>query len=183
MKELFKNNIIFIAGIYGIGKDYLVSKTASKFDIIKYSASDIISQAVGEKYGSNKYITDKNANQDALIEFFKNRDNNKLVLLTGHFCILDKNNNVVRLPEYTYNKLRIKHIICFNADVGIIQDNLNNRDGKMYDLDVLDKLQEEELNFSYEIAENNNIKYTIFDNHFKEEDILRFENILIGDMT
>lgn len=183
MGKVLKNNIIFVAGIYGVGKDYLVSKVSSKFDIIKYSARDIISQAIGEKYGSNKYVTDKNANQEALVEFFESYDNDKLVLLTGHFCILDKNNDVVKLPEYAYNKLRIKHIICFNAEIGIIQNHLINRDGKIYDLDVLDKLQKEELNFSYDIAKNNNIKYTIFDNYFKEEDVLRFENIIIGDIS
>lgn len=49
-----KSGIIFLAGIYGVGKSTLSVKLSKKLHIPEYSASNLISKYNDEMYGKNK---------------------------------------------------------------------------------------------------------------------------------
>lgn len=93
--------VIFVSGAYGVGKTTLCEMLSNKKGIPHYSASDIISQATSETYGSNKIVKNVKNNQDILIESVSSllKKNND-ILLSGHFCIFDKKSEVIKLPEF-----------------------------------------------------------------------------------
>lgn len=124
---------IFIAGVYGTGKSTMCSALSKELHIPAFSASDLISSFNGEQYGANKTVSDKNNNQVLLSErvhqLSKEYGN---IILAGHFCIFNTNNEVDILPESVYPTLNISQIILLESDVQKIVSNLRNRDGRIY---------------------------------------------------
>ena len=86
-------------------------KIKNKVGIEFFSASDIISQVNGEKYGKNKLVKNEKRNQEILISKIKKLKDVEKILLNGHFCIFDNNNYVIQLPIDTYSALDIDLII------------------------------------------------------------------------
>jgi len=85
---------IFIAGAYGTGKSTLCSKLANKLSIPAFSAGDLISETIGEQYGANKAVADKNNNQLVLANRVQELNYKYgCILLAGHFCIFNVNVN------------------------------------------------------------------------------------------
>ena len=105
--------LCFIAGIYGVGKTTLCEKIKNKVGIEFFSASDIISQVNGEKYGKNKLVKNEKRNQEILISKIKKLKDVEKILLNGHFCIFDNNNYVIQLPIDTYSALDLSLIHIF----------------------------------------------------------------------
>ena len=58
---------IFISGAYGVGKSGLCGSLSSMLNIPAFSASDLISNVNGEKYGANKIVQNVEDNQNILI--------------------------------------------------------------------------------------------------------------------
>ena len=54
-----KDGIIFVAGIYGVGKSTLCERLSLSIGIPCYSAGDLISALNGETYGRNKTVVNK----------------------------------------------------------------------------------------------------------------------------
>lgn len=103
------DGLIFIAGVYGVGKSTLCEKISETLNIPFYSSGDLISCANGESYGTNKIVKDKKQNQNILIDAINQiRLDFPSILLAGHFCIFDKNAKVDILPEETFSQLNIK---------------------------------------------------------------------------
>lgn len=144
---------IFIAGAYGVGKSTIAKALSTRLSIPSYSASKIISQVNGEDYTNTKIVKDKYRNQDILTvsvgqllnEFSK-------IILTGHFCIVNKSNEIERLPQDVYQKLSIEHILLLEATPTNIVQNLNNRDGVLYDIPFIESLLQEERCFAEEVS-------------------------------
>lgn len=57
---------IFVAGVYGVGKDYLCNKISNFSGIKKFSASQLISNINNENYVNNKSIKNIDENQAIL---------------------------------------------------------------------------------------------------------------------
>lgn len=62
------SSVIFVSGVYGVGKSTLCNKLSKKCAINFYSAGDIISDINGEIYGANKQVKNKEYNQEILIK-------------------------------------------------------------------------------------------------------------------
>ena len=106
------NGLIFVAGVYGVGKSTLCESISKILEVPYYSASDLISNINGELYGVNKIVKDKDNNQNILIDAINQiYADNRSILLAGHFCIFDKNYEVDILPEGVFSQLKIKKII------------------------------------------------------------------------
>ena len=61
-------SVIFVSGVYGVGKSTLCNAVAHKCHLESYSSSDLISDVNGEIYGANKKVKNKISNQNILIE-------------------------------------------------------------------------------------------------------------------
>lgn len=165
-------SVVFVSGVYGVGKSTLCDKLSKKCGIKFYSAGDVISEVNGERYGSNKTVKDKELNQDILVEKISEKlEHEKIILLAGHFCILGNDGQVEQLPEHTYSKLQLSSIILLEAVPEIIMQNLSRRDGKEYSIKQIEEFLITEKNCAVHIAENLNIPLFIYNMDFSNKDL------------
>lgn len=129
--------ILFVAGVYGVGKTTLCEIISQSFNIPSFSASKLISEKNNEVYGDNKYVKDSNRNQDILIEQV-NKINEDSFILNGHFCLKAKNEKIILLEEDVFNRLSLNMILLLSADSYIIKNNLFKRDNVYYDIEYID---------------------------------------------
>ena len=140
-----KDGIIFVAGIYGVGKSTLCERLGLSIGIPCYSAGDLISALNGETYGRNKTVVNKEKNQDILVAAVNDRlQKDTAFILAGHFCIFDKSFNVARLPESVFSLMPIAKVVLLESDVTKVCENLRYRDSRCYPLDALKSLKQSE---------------------------------------
>lgn len=138
-----KDGIIFVAGIYGVGKSTLCERLGLSIGIPCYSAGDLISALNGETYGRNKTVVNKEKNQDILVAAVNDRlQKDTAFILAGHFCIFDKSFNVERLPESVFSLMPISKVILLESEVTKVSENLRYRDSRCYPLDALKSLKQ-----------------------------------------
>ena len=143
----------FVAGAYGVGKTTMCQGLASLLQISSFSAGDLISKVNGESYGVNKVVKDKNDNQ-RILEFEVSHllDSHNRILLTGHFCIFDKDNSVDILPISVFLRLHIELILLLETSDEIIKQNLKTRDGRDYPREKIQQLLETERRMSEKVS-------------------------------
>ena len=166
-----KGSTIFIAGVYGTGKSTMCSTLSEMLHIPEFSAGDLISAINHEQYGANKAVSDKNNNQALLAERVRQlTQENERIILAGHFCIFNADNDVEVLPESVYPALNISQIILLEAEIQTIIANLRRRDGKNYPVKSISVLLEKEREQSERIAEQLNCPLNIYQMTFTDKD-------------
>ncbi len=154
------HKIIFIGGVHGIGKTPLCKSICTKFNVIHHSASKLITKYSHIKFPSNKRVENIKRNQDALIcAINKYLDTNKNYLLDGHFCLLDQDGVVAKIPLSTFTAISPMAIILLHDDPSNIYCCLQDRDGEIYDMDLLSSFQKQEFHYSRLVATKLNIPY------------------------
>ena len=147
------NGVIFVAGVYGVGKSTLCEKLSQELRIPFYSSGDLISKVNGELYGANKVVKDKNINQNILADAVCQISlKHPSILLAGHFCIFDKNTEVDVLPEDVYSQLNIQKIILLETSEEVIINHLSKRDDKTYSVKQIVAIKEVEHAQAVKIA-------------------------------
>ena len=175
------NSVIFVAGVYGVGKSTLCNKLSSATGIPAFSAGDLISDINGETYGRNKVVKDAKNNQDILISAVDAKlEECPHFLLAGHFCIVDKDNEVELLPEYVFSKLHLSQIILLEANVLRIAENINGRDHRKYPAQTLERLIACERSQAQRVAKELKIPLTIHNMQFNYSDEEALANLLLG---
>lgn len=150
-----KKKVYFISGAYGVGKTTICTKISKIINVPYFSASDLISKTIGEKYGSNKEVKNKNLNQWVLIDAVNNiLEIDNSILLSGHFSIFNKHEQIEKLPKFVYEKLNIEKIILLETSVHIIHKHLVTRDKKDYKLSSIQRLLESEKSLAQLISNN-----------------------------
>lgn len=170
---------IFVAGVYGVGKDYLCDKVSEITGIKKFSASQLISNINKEDYVEHKEVKDKNKNQTILREevhdlLYKYNT----IILTGHMCILNKNMHIEVLPQDTYANLGISSMVLLKNKPNKIVQNLMNRDGKVYNEKLIDEFQRKEEELFIKTAKDIKVKSLIIDLLYDNSDLERFKEFL-----
>ena len=173
--------VVFFSGVYGVGKSTLCSKLSSMTGIPAFSAGDLISEINGEVYGRNKVVKDAKSNQDILIAAV----DEKLMkysrfLLAGHFCIVDRYNNVEALPEYVFANLHLEQIILLEADALRIAENVNSRDQREYPIQTLERLIACEREQAQVVAQELLIPLTIHNMQFDSSDEENLAKVILG---
>ena len=175
------NSVLFVAGVYGVGKSTLCNKLSSATGIPAFSAGDLISDINGETYGRNKVVKDAKSNQDILISAVDMKfEKCPHFLLAGHFCIVDKDNEVELLPEYVFSKLHLSQIILLEANVLRIAENINGRDHRTYPAQTLEWLIACERSQAQRVAKELKIPLTIHNMQFNYSDEEALANLLLG---
>ena len=178
------DGVIFIAGVYGVGKSTLCKNLESVVKIPSFSAGDLISEINGEFYGKNKVVKDKYNNQNILIIAVKNKlIQTPKILLAGHFCILNTKNEVEILPEFVYKEMPLSKIVLLEADVRRICENIQNRDNKAYPQKLLNDMTEKERRQAIKISSDLNIPLIIHHMNFDQTDVNALKISLQGSDT
>ena len=163
---------IFIAGAYGVGKSTLCNSLSKRLGIPAFSASDLIGRVNGENYTKNKSVHNKYDNQDILVtEVSKILRDHPSILLAGHFCIFDKENNVDILPSYVFHRLQIQSILLLEADNSQIISNLTARDNYEYSDTQISSLTSTERAIATEIATSIGCSLYIHKMNFNDSDV------------
>ena len=169
--------LIFVGGIHGVGKTHLCQEICRELNIPHFSASDLIRKQKEEKPRLLKNVTDVQGNQEALIMGIDSYVADvPTFLLDGHFCILNKEGEVERIPQSTFEKLQISRLLVLVDDPGEIQIRLKSRDSSDYSIDLLNRFQTEELEYANQLSSNLMIPVFIHKNGENESRLYDFLN-------
>ncbi|WP_280559018.1 ATP-binding protein [Priestia megaterium] len=166
---------IFLSGIHGVGKSTLATELKSSINIKSISVSDLIRQAGKTLDSSTKNTGGISKNQ----ELWKNELNNldlgiSKLLLDGHFCLLDVDNNITPLPFTTFKDTGMTKIIFMKNKPDVIKDRLLKRDKKDYSIELLKELQDCELQQAMKYSTENEISLYVYDESQPLSELLDF---------
>lgn len=149
-------NVIFIAGIHGVGKTTICDEVKKRLGIDYYACSNLIEQMDNEilDYDSKK-VENIDQTQNILYESIKQNVKEEKILLDGHFCLLNGVGEISRIPLEIYTKLPITNIILITREPWDIV--YSNYDKENYALDFIEKFQEEEVSYGIEVAKLLNV--------------------------
>lgn len=144
-----------------------------------FSASGLISEANDETYGRNKFVSDKERNQNLLVLKIEEKlKEHSHIFLDGHFCIFRKGNIPDPLPLDNLEQMHFEKILLLEADPEIILKNLSNRDNKHYTLENIKKLMETEHQQAKTFSEKTRIPLYIHQMQFDDTDALKLFSFL-----
>jgi len=143
-------NVIFVGGIHGVGKSTICKKLCSDLGLEYLSASKLISDyknILSRKIiDVGKLVKDIAQNQDILVRAVKeNIELDKKYIIDGHFTLLDSAGDVQAIPLSVFSGLSLAGIVVLIDDPAAIQKRLSLRDGKQFDLELLESMQNQEL--------------------------------------
>lgn len=169
----------FVAGVYGVGKSTLCEQLSVDLNIPSFSAGDLISQVNGEQYGANKAVSDKSENQDILaVEVQQLLLKHSKILLAGHFCIFNREQEVEYLPKDIFKKLSITKILLLEADVEAIIAHLSIRDKRQYTHQQIFRLQSSEHSAAIKTAQELDCNIDIYSMKFDSSDLAYCRNLI-----
>lgn len=145
-------NIIFIGGIHGSGKGRVCDILKGEIDLINLTASEVLNWKELSSQ-EEKNVNDINHTQDRLIfNLEKIVEEDKIYLLDGHYCLLNKNGYPEKIPIQTFKDINPIKLILVTAESKIIEGRLKNRDYKSYSIGLIDEFQKLEINYANELS-------------------------------
>ena len=157
-----EGNIAFIGGIHGVGKSSICKLNCIELNIEYLSASKVI------KWGEiNSDIKDKKVDniimtQDLLmVGLSKYLIDKKYYLLDGHYCLLNSKNEISDVPFDTFRKMNLISLNIILGEISEIKMHLELRDGKIYDYNLLEKMQYQELLYARKLSKSFGINLNI----------------------
>lgn len=166
-----KKNIIFVGGIHGVGKTTFCNNLSKELSLEHFSSSTLISMLDSQRIKQNKRVDDIKNNQSILLEavnYFLNSD--RVYLLDGHFCLIDGNSCIQKIPISVFELLGIKGIILlFDCEEKILK-KFKKRDARDYSLEFIKKFQEEEMLYAKYVAKKIKVPLRVINISKKEED-------------
>lgn len=156
------HKIAFIGGIHGVGKSTICRHICSEMSLEYLSASELLKWRDINEDAKNKKVNDIPDTQNRLITGLDNViQKGKNYLLDGHYCLLNSNNEVVRIPFETFEKINPFSLNLILGDISEIKKRLEKRDNKPYDHSLLEQLQSEELTYAKQLSKNLGITLNI----------------------
>ncbi|HQQ74047.1 MAG TPA: ATP-binding protein [Pseudomonadales bacterium] len=138
-------NIIFLAGVHGVGKGFISDRICKNLSLPKFSASTLIKKQKNAPVDQNKNVIDAEKNQDHLIDALNSLHiHDGAILLDGHFC-LSSSSGIIEVPISTFNSMQLKGVVLLTADPELIHQRLTSRDGKAMDVKMIASLQTSEI--------------------------------------
>lgn len=161
--EIISPRLAFIAGIHGVGKTFFVEKYLAPAGWYCTSASSIIKNYKGE-VNREKKTKEVLQNQEKLLSGLRIlRTQYSDLALDGHFTLLNEWGKIVCIPQDTFCDINPGCIIVLTASCELIQQRILNRDNQKWDLSLIQRFQDMELQNAVEFASAHNIPLEIVD--------------------
>ena len=171
--------VCFISGVYGVGKSTIAHELASVLHIPSFACSELISHVNGEDYSVTKTVSNKEKNQDILAsQVSQLLMTHSKMILTGHFCIVNKENSVDILPANIFDKLHLDRIILLDASSDKILENLKSRDCRNYPEDTIEAIRRQERTSAQETAARLSCPLIIHQMQYNGQDLESLLNAL-----
>ncbi len=146
--------MIFISGVHGVGKSYFCNLVKEATGIECYSASSLIKERKKQGFPADKRVADIDENQLYLLAAVDDlRASLEEFLLDGHFCLLNTEGVITRIPLYIFTTLKPETIILLTEDPEIIAKRRQDRDGVEHKASDIKAFQDEEVKYAKEVAE------------------------------
>ena len=161
--------MIFVCGIHGVGKSFFCNDLREKTGKLIFSASDLILKR-GEKNFQQKKVDDIQLNQKLLIDEvnqIKKRETD--FILDGHLCLLDKSGKIRRVYFDIVKELEIDLLMVLIDCPQIIKRRVKERDGIDWEIDFIQRFQNEEIEYARKLAKILKFDYQIIKVSAKEE--------------
>lgn len=124
--------VVFVGGVHGVGKSSMCANAARRVGATHLTASTLIREAKQEAIAAaDKLATDVPGNQELLLKRFFERTSadTALILLDGHYTILNAKGEPVRLEAALFAALGVSTFLCIRDDAEAIAARLADRDG------------------------------------------------------
>ncbi|MCL6750760.1 AAA family ATPase [Nostoc sp. CCCryo 231-06] len=178
---MVKRKIIFVGGVHGVGKTNLCKNIELRFNIEHFSASNLITREKAEEHLRNKQVENIAGNQDILVKSInKYLKNDNTYLIDGHFCLLNKDNEITKIPYSTFEGISPSAIIVLFEEPENISTRLSSRDSIKHDLPLLRSFQEQEIYYAEYIRDKLNIPYLMCNATKYEDKIYTFIEGLVA---
>ncbi|WP_171495226.1 ATP-binding protein [Acinetobacter soli] len=150
---MVNKNITFVAGVHGVGKSTVCIKLVSMANLTHMSASDLIRRR--KELDKNKKVINLLDNQEILVQELMSYPLNNKLLLDGHFCLLDMNERVIKLPIELYRNMGISKILLLRSEAELIYKRVLIRDSRKsgLSLQTIRDLQDTEIEHAYSVSE------------------------------
>ena len=136
--------LIFLGGVHGVGKTTLCKLIKDSTGTPHYTASKLISNQIKSTFTTKK-IKNIDSNQDALISAINSFSfDSKYYILDGHYCLLNSESKIIKIPASTFRSLEPAAIILMKATSEDIVKRLSERDCQEYPLRLIESFQEKE---------------------------------------
>jgi adenylate kinase len=163
-KIISGSNIIFLAGIHGVGKSTITDKLKSDINIKTFSASQLIKEGKG-KINVDKRVEDLQDNQEILLNQLRVKSSIGLFILDGHFSLINENGNIEKISLDVFKQVNPREIILLEADAELIADRLYVRDNIKHDIHVLQNMLDLERKHALYVSKMLKIPIKIITNH------------------
>lgn len=166
--------MIFVSGIHGVGKTYFCNEVKEKLGINTYSSSKLIAEKRNKGFSADKTVANIDENQLLLLEAIEQlREQGEEFILDGHFCLLDKDGYISRIPMETYTSLKPDKIILLIEKPSVIVARRLQRDGVVVKEADIDSFQREEMTYAEEVASKLGIQLIVSSGSFDLENIIQ----------
>lgn len=154
--------MIFVSGVHGVGKSYFCKRLNEDIGIESYASSDLIGQKKNVSFTTDKKIAGIDDNQNYLITAVEAlKKEGDFFVLDGHFCLLDNEGEITRIPEQTFIDLKPEAIVLLTERPQIICERRFARDKVKVDIEQICRFQEAEIDYAGEIAEKLGVQIII----------------------
>jgi adenylate kinase len=147
--------VVFVGGVHGVGKSSMCAHAAERVGATHLTASTLISEAKQDAIAAaGKRAADVPGNQELLLKRFAERTStvSGVVLLDGHYTILNAHGEAVRLGADLFAALGVSTFLCIRGDAEAIRARLADRDGHGPSADDVSLHQQIELAQAAEVA-------------------------------
>ncbi|WP_444943431.1 ATP-binding protein [Microbulbifer sp. ZKSA006] len=173
-----KRAIFFVAGIHGVGKSTLCKKISKLHSLPHYSASELIQRIRSGTYSSKKVSQNVGKNQNFLITAINELVSEQTIILDGHFCLFNKDEEIERIPTQTFMDLSPCAVILMHDEISSVMRRIENRDNTKHSTERFAALQSEEILYGKKITEKLNIPLLIFNFNDDESEIHNLINTI-----
>lgn len=151
--------IIFIAGVHGVGKGFLCQRLSDLLKLPTYSSSTLIKGIKNSFVDIKKQVIDADKNQELLIKALSAlKPNSETIILDGHFSLLGKN-NIIDIPIEVFQVMPLKSVVSLHEKSEVIFQRIKNRVGETLSIDDISFLQEREFERSRMITSLINVPF------------------------
>ncbi len=145
--------MVFVSGVHGVGKSYFCKTIKESLGFVTYSASNLIAERKNASFSKDKLIPDIDNNQAYLLSAVNDLNTvTRQYLLDGHFCLLNANGLVQRIPQNTFTLLKPDAIVLLTEKADVIIQRRKERDNVLHSKTDIQLFQDEEIAYAKEVA-------------------------------
>lgn len=175
---------ILLAGVHGVGKSTAAEKLTKHFGIPNFTASKIIksvkSSSVNEVHKKVDNVAD---NQKLLLKgISQHLEQNDIIILDGHFTLLNSDLKIVKISESVFESLRLVGVLLLMENPNIIFERQTIRDANALPLHLIIESQREELEHAHYVTSKLCIPLMTI-NHYTDDRLFDGFRDLIKNLT